>query len=96
MPAKIAKTHNLSPALNIFKRTGEAAWYPLVFVWLASTDDGCDNPNCSAEAKMKQVHLLSGEIFSIYVCFPCAQQLALDTGMIGRAEDFAVLEAAAP
>lgn len=92
MPAKIAKTHNLARALSAFKHSG-VAWYPLVFVWI-DVEEECDNPRCSQDADMKQVHLLNGEVVTIQVCFPCGQQLALDTGMVRQPEDFAILDGA--
>lgn len=93
MPAKIAKTHNILPALAVFKRTSKVAWFPLVFVWIDSHEE-CDNPTCSKDVEMKQAHLLNGDIVTIQVCFPCGKQLAIDTGMVAKVEDFAVLEAA--
>ncbi len=92
MPAKIAKTHALSNPLDVFKRTTGVAWFPLVFVWVDSEEE-CDNPRCSKDAEVKQAHLLGGSIVTIQVCFPCGKQLAMDTGMVRHAEDFAVLDA---
>ena len=69
MPAKITKTHNISFALEVFKRTSGVAWVPLVLVWV-DTYEECANPRCSQDVEMKQAHLINGEIVTIQVCFP--------------------------
>jgi hypothetical protein len=88
MTTKIANIPNTARTMAALKNGG-MTWYPLVFLWLDSEEE-CDNPQCAKDVEVKQVHLLNGEICTVQVCFTCAQQLAIDTGMVTRLEDFAV------
>lgn len=81
------KATRYSPLLRQLHR--EVYWVPLVATWI-DTNDVCDNPRCEDTVDMRHSFVVQGDILTIKVCFDCGLKIAIDSGMVRDASEFAV------